>query len=151
MDMDGGNDYLKYAGVAVAALIVGAAGMFLMQNPEAVTGGPGQQEPTGNFSDYAGAGEATGTTQASEASVAATVKIGEFGVTPARASIQVGQAVQWKNNNAFPVRLEFDRTPQTPTIQPNGTLEMKFRGITYYTVYNANTDKEIAQGSINVQ
>lgn len=140
--------------VDVAAIVIVALAVFLaMGGAENVQDLIGQdyKEPTGNFSDYAQTGEATGTTEAEGYRAVATFKITDIGIVPARVEISPGQAVAFNNTRSFPVRIEFDRTPQTPVVQPGETFKMRFRGITYFTVYNANTGKELGRGSVNVQ
>lgn len=141
--------------VVVAAVVVAGAGYYLMQGgslqlpeqPDDQTGDE-QQNETDSFDQYASADEESGSTDTEGATIGQTISIDEFGVTPARATIQVGEAVRWENEREEPVRLEFDRTSQTPTIQPGGSLEMRFRAVTYYDVFNADTDDKITGGSI---
>lgn len=153
-DSDSGNRTKYVAGIAVLAVIA-AAGFLVMQGQVELPTGPDpgdDQQPEDNESDsfdqYASADEESGSTDTAGATVGETVEIDEFGVTPARAVIEVGEAVSWRNELDAPVRLEFDRTSQTPTIESGGTLEMRFRAVTYYEVYNAETDEQITGGSI---
>ncbi|MDY6769933.1 MAG: hypothetical protein SVU88_03090 [Candidatus Nanohaloarchaea archaeon] len=137
------------AAIAIAVLVGGA---YLLQGQAVL--GPAEQDAgnaTDEFEQYADADEETGTTETQGATVGATITVGEFGVDPASVTIDTGQAVRWTNEKDFPVRLEFDRTPQTPVIPPGGTQEMRFRGITYYDVYNADSGEQIGSGRINVQ
>lgn len=136
------------AGIAVAAL-----GFLVVQTvPGALQADQQQQQAPAedSFEQYADASEETGTRNIGDATIAATITIGEFGTTPARATIKTGQAVKWVNNNPYPVYIRFDRTSQEPTIGPGEELTMRFRGVNYYKVFNANSDERVARGSISV-
>lgn len=148
-DMDSGRRQLV-AGVVI--LVLAAATVFVYTGPRAQQPADQQeQQQQDAFEQYADADQETGTTNAGDATVAAKISISEFGVTPARAEIKTGQAVTWTNKNSFPVRLEFDRTSQTPTLEPGEELSMRFRGITYYKVFNTQKGDRIARGSIYVE
>ncbi|MFB6294244.1 MAG: hypothetical protein ABEI97_00645, partial [Candidatus Nanohaloarchaea archaeon] len=101
---------------------------------------------------YAQPQENAGTTDGGEdVTVGATVEIQEAGVSPGRAEIKVGQAVKWRNTNDFPVRLSFSSTPQTPTIEPHGTLTMRFRADATYDLNNTETGEPLAGGFVYVE
>ncbi len=143
------SDRRKYIIGGIALAIVAVAAFLLIQAPQAPSGQADQQEDA--FQQYADADEETGTTDTQGATVVKRVNINEFGVTPSRVEINTGEAVGWVNKNSFPVRLEFDRTSQTPVLEPGGETSMRFRGITYYEVFNTENDKRIARGSIYVE
>ncbi len=79
-----------------------------------------------------------------------TVVINENGVDPSRPQLDIGEAVRWQNRNSFPVELGFDRISENLTIEAGGEESIRFRGVTYYTVYNANTGEQFALGSVAV-
>lgn len=151
--MDAGQDSRKYVLGVIAVAVVLAGAFFVWQNP-GVLQPPEQQEQQDQggdeFEQYADASEDTGTTDVGGADIAATITVDEFGTTPARAQIDTGDAVRWVNENPYPVYITFDRTSQEPTIGPGEELEMRFRGVTYYQVFNADTDDRVARGSISV-
>ncbi|MDY6769932.1 MAG: hypothetical protein SVU88_03085 [Candidatus Nanohaloarchaea archaeon] len=142
--------YLLGGAVAAAAVLIGA--FVLMGGPSALqpAGQQGQDGGQDEFEQYADASEETGTRNIGDAEIAQTITINEFGTTPARAEIDTGQAVKWVNQNSYPVYITFDRTSQEPSIGPGEELTMRFRGVTYYKVFNANTDERVARGSISV-
>lgn len=141
------------AGILVVIVVAAAAFLFMGGAGQQKTTGPAQNDTQdqGNFSDYAGASEDTGKKVGETAEIQATFHIKKYGIAPATAEISIGAAVKFVNENDFPVRLEFDRTPQTPVLQPGESLAMKFRGITYFTAYEQGANRSIGTAKINVQ
>lgn len=101
--------------------------------------------------DYAGVNESTTHQVSGPEPKEASVTINERGVSPSRYSTKIGDPVKWYNNNSFPVRMEFDRSDQKPVIAARDTYTLSFNGITYYSVYNDDTDELVGKGSIYVE
>lgn len=145
-----------YIAVALVALGILFAAVFYMGGGDSpqqpVTPEENDTEDGGNFSEYAGASEETGSTDVEETTdIQATFNINEYGIAPANTEIGIGEAVEFVNQNDFDVRLEFDRTGEEPVLEPGDSIAMKFRGITYFTAYEVEDDREIGSGKINVQ
>lgn len=142
----------QYLAAGLVVLLVAAAGFVYLGGPQALPGGGQQQQDDGTdaFEQYADANQQTGTTETEGATVGATVEIQQYGTSPARVEIDTGQVVKWVNTNDFPVTLWFDRTSQTPTIDPGETLKMRFRGITEYRINNTATGEVHSTGQIYV-
>ncbi|MCJ7450430.1 MAG: hypothetical protein MUP58_01685 [Candidatus Nanohaloarchaeota archaeon QJJ-9] len=106
--------------------------------------------PSG-FDEYGGINESTGSTKTEGANISTTFDIYSNKMSPAYATLSVGDGVEWVNKNDFPVYISFDRTEQEPTLQPDENFEMIFRGITYFQVYKKSNNELIARGKIDVK
>lgn len=138
-------------GVLVAGVLYSQPSILQLGGEDVPADGTNGEEED-QEEEFVEAENETGTSEGAEdAPLAETIEIGAFGVTPARAEGNTGDAFEWENTNDFPVYLTFDRTDDEPTIQADNTMRMRFTGITYYQVYNADTDERIAQGNIYVQ
>ncbi len=145
--------------VLAAVVLIAAAGIavFVTQGDVSLPGGDQDGFDTGEgeqdeFDQYAQPEEESGTTDVGEdVEVGATVEIQDAGVSPGRAEIKVGEAVRWENTNDFPVQLYFSSTSQTPTIEPGGTLEMRFRADADYDLNNTDTGESLAGGFVYVE
>lgn len=137
------------AAVAVVLILVLAVSG---SNQPSVQGEDSSQtdQNAGSFDHYASGGEETGSTDVSGAMEFTTVVIGQNGVDPSRPSLDVGDAVRWENRLGFPLELSFDRVSENVTIPANGEGSMRFRGVTYYRVYNVDTGERVARGSVSV-
>lgn len=111
-------------------------------------------EDDGNFSgpegydEYASVNESRGTTDIKGSEVTATVNISEYGTSPARAEIKVGEAVRWNNQNDFGVYIELSGVDENIVLDGGESSAMVFRGMTNYDVYKQSDDFKFASGMV---
>lgn len=127
------------AGLAVIVLV----GIVLLASMDA-------GEAAG-YDEYASANQSGATTDALGGEVAATVNITDYGVSPVRVEIAVGEVVRFRNVGDAAVELSLDRSDETPTIGPGESVRLRFRAITDYQVADAESGDLIGRGSVYVE
>jgi len=78
-----------------------------------------------------------------------TVVTIDSSVSPSRPTVDIGETVRFQNENDFAVRIEFEGSDDK-LIEAGEMIEIGFRSIEYYEVYNDENDEKIAGGGISL-
>lgn len=144
----------KYRPVSLALLILLITAVLFVQMDISTVIGSGNslENPSAESENlsYAEPGENAGKLEQTQ-SADTVVTIEALGVAPARPKLNLGEPVEFRNKNPYPVRLEFDRTEEEPVITPNSSAVMSFTAMTSYDVINIETEERVTGGQINAQ
>lgn len=140
--------------ILFTALLIGLGLFTVLNNQKPVSDDEDVGEDgntTQSFEEYATSEQDTGSKKNPGAEVTSEVTVSEYGVTPTRIEIEVGEGVRWRNSNDFPVHVEFDRTSEVLSLASGESSTMYFRGITDFSVYRSSNNRLIGQGTVFIK
>ena len=152
---DGFFDRMSWKVLIIIGILVVGILFFTMRNQTTTEGVEDNrsvnesQEET--FERYASVNESRGTSDTEGSEVVADVSIAEYGLSPTRVNIKVGESVMWDNTNDFPVYIKFDGIEEPLDIAGGETGEMRFRGMSNYVVRKESDDSIVGKGFVYVE
>ena len=152
---DGFFDRLSWKVLIIIGILVVGIIFFTMRD-QRTSDGPvdnistnESQEET--FERYASVNESRGTSDTEGSQVVADVSIAEYGLSPTRVNIKVGESVMWENTNEFPVYIKFDGIEEPLDIAGEDSGEMWFSGMSNYVVRKESDDSIVGKGLVYVE
>ena len=137
------NRNSQIAGVLVLLVVVSLAGYVLSSYD---TSDPARSEAN---ESYATPGEdSVIDSDKNDEDVDTVVTIGPS-VSPSRPVVDIGEIIEFKNQNDFPVRIEFEGS-ENRVIDAGDRIQIGFRSVEYYEVYNNENDEKIAGGGVGL-